>query len=74
MSSDQFRSRIDTLVQRVHGVAPAPGFSEVMFPGEPEQRIAEERKRGIPYTDAETAMFRSMAEKYGVEPLSLIPK
>lgn len=74
MSSEQFRSRMDTLVQRVHGVDPAHGFSEVMFPGEPEHRIAEERKKGIPYADAEKAMFMSMAEKSGVEPLSLTSK
>ncbi|KAM0550197.1 hypothetical protein ACHAPJ_009045 [Fusarium lateritium] len=42
MSVEQFRSRMDTLVQRVHGVTPADGFREVLFPGEPEYRLAVE--------------------------------
>lgn len=72
MSSEDFRKRIDTLVQRVHGVSPAPGFSEVLFPGEPEHRLSQERNRqGIPFAEAEKSMFASMAAKYGVPDLTL---
>ncbi|KAF7532964.1 hypothetical protein G7054_g7470 [Neopestalotiopsis clavispora] len=72
MSSDEFRSRMDTLVQRVHGVTPAEGFSEVLFPGEPEYRLSVQRSReGIPFADAEKDMFEEIAKKYGVEPLPM---
>lgn len=72
MSSEDFRKRIDTLVQRVHGVSPAPGFNEVLFPGEPEHRLSQERnKQGIPFAEAEKSMFTSMAAKYGVPDLKL---
>lgn len=72
MSSDEFRSRIDTLVQRVHGVAPADGFKEVLFPGEPEHRLSVERKvQGLPFAEAEKKMFDELAEKYGVPTLAL---
>lgn len=70
MSSDEFRSRMDTLVQRVHGVTPANGFKEVLFPGEPEYRLSVQRsKEGIPFADAEKEMFDDIAKKYGVDTL-----
>lgn len=70
MSSDEFRSRMDTLVQRVHGVTPAKGFKEVLFPGEPEYRLSVQRsKEGIPFADAEKEMFDDIAKKYGVDAL-----
>ncbi|KAJ0268960.1 hypothetical protein COL940_012883 [Colletotrichum noveboracense] len=72
MSSEQFRARMDTLVQRVHGVTPADGFKEVLFPGEPEYRLAEERKvQGLPFADAEKKMFEDLASKYDVPGLQL---
>lgn len=72
ISSREFRSRMDTLVQRVHGVTPADGFKEVLFPGEPEYRLAKERAvRGLPFADAEKKMFDELAGKYNVAPLSL---
>ncbi|KAI1387024.1 Malate/L-lactate dehydrogenase [Hypoxylon trugodes] len=70
MSSEGFRARMDTLVQRVHGVTPAAGFKEVLFPGEPEHRLSIERSsQGLPFVDAEKAMFDKLAEKYGVSSL-----
>lgn len=72
MSADAFRERIDTLVQRVHSVAPAPGFNEVLFPGEPEYRLSQIRKsEGIPYADAEKIMFQKMAKQFEIEDLKL---
>lgn len=72
MSAESFRERMDTLVQRVHGIAPAPGFKEVLFPGEPEHRMSVARQaEGIPYADAEKKMFESMAAQFGIENLKL---
>ena len=72
MDAESFRSRIDTLVQRVHGVTPAPGFKEVLFPGEPEYRLSQQRsKEGIPYADAEKKMLTDMATKYHLSNLEL---
>ncbi|KAL4972761.1 Malate/L-lactate dehydrogenase [Aspergillus desertorum] len=71
-SVDDFKARMDTLVQRAHGVAPAPGFSEVLFPGEPEHRLGlQRRKEGIPYADSEKKMFAEAAKQYGVSELPL---
>ncbi|KAI9043205.1 Ldh family oxidoreductase [Aspergillus affinis] len=72
MSTEDFKARMDVLVQRVHGVSPAPGFSEVLFPGEPEYRLGIQRqKEGIPYADAEKSVFADAAKQYGIDELSL---
>ncbi|KAJ6012647.1 malate dehydrogenase [Penicillium canescens] len=72
ISSDDFKSRMDTLAQRVHGVTPAPGFNEVLFPGEPEHRLGtQRRKEGIPYADVERQMFIDAAKQYGLAELEL---
>lgn len=74
IGAEEFRSRMDTLVQRVHAVTPSEGFEEVLFPGEPEHRLALERGRqGIPYADAEKKMFDELSEKYGVPAIVLSP-
>lgn len=74
IGAKEFRSRMDTLVQRVHAVTPSEGFKEVLFPGEPEHRLSLEReKRGIAYADAEKKMFDELAEKYGVQAMALSP-
>lgn len=72
ISSTEFRSRMDQLVQRVHGVTPADGFNEVLFPGEPEYRLSVERQRqGLPFAEAEKIMFDDLAKNYGVDSLPM---
>ncbi|KAI0387224.1 putative malate dehydrogenase [Hypomontagnella monticulosa] len=67
MSSENFRSRMDTLARRVHAVTPATGFEEVLFPGEPEYRLSIERSsQGLPFAHAEKIMFDKLAKKYDV--------
>ncbi|KAJ9650468.1 hypothetical protein H2198_010224 [Neophaeococcomyces mojaviensis] len=70
IGADEFKSRMDTLVQRVHAVAPASGFQEVLFPGEPEYRLSKLRSgQGIPYAEAEKKMLDDAAASYGVPSL-----
>ncbi|KAF7591479.1 hypothetical protein BBP40_001525 [Aspergillus hancockii] len=72
MSTDDFKTWMDRLAPRVHGVPPAPGFDELLFPGEPEHRIGmQRRKEGIPYADAEKQMFVDAAKLYGVSEMPL---
>lgn len=72
LSTDDFKARVDTMVQRVHGTTPAPGFNEVLFPGEPEHRLGAQRRRdGIPYADAEKQIFADSAKLFGVAELLL---
>ena len=56
VSEEDYRARMDTLVERVRAVPKAQGFDEILIPGEPEARLeAEHRKTGIPYSPHDLA-------------------
>ena len=70
---DDYRARMDKLVQRVHDNPPAEGFSEVVIPGEPESRLEAERRRtGVPYGPKEFAALQEEAAKAGLPALPVI--
>ena len=46
-SIDGFQASVESLVERVKSVPPAPGFEEVLLPGEPEARTRAEREGAI---------------------------
>jgi LDH2 family malate/lactate/ureidoglycolate dehydrogenase len=72
---EDYRDRMDTLIERVHASPTAPDFEEVLMPGEPERRHEEERRRrGIPYSTNETAALQEEAAKAGIAPLDVSPK
>lgn len=51
-SLDNFRSRTDELADRLRAVPPAPGFDEVLSPGDPEARTRAKREHdGIPVAE-----------------------
>ncbi len=75
VSEDDYRARIDTLIDRVRAAPRADGYAEVLLPGEPEDRIEEERrKRGIPYAASEVAALQDEAKQAGVQPLVVSDK
>jgi LDH2 family malate/lactate/ureidoglycolate dehydrogenase len=74
MRADMFQpmadfSRVsDELQSQIRGVPPAPGFDEVMVPGDPEARARAERSRnGIPLTDVGWKTLTDLAQELGVE-------
>jgi LDH2 family malate/lactate/ureidoglycolate dehydrogenase len=70
VSADDFRHRMDTLVQRVHACPIAEGFEEILMPGEFEARLETERMRaGIPYNPDDLAAIQKEAENTGQSPL-----
>jgi LDH2 family malate/lactate/ureidoglycolate dehydrogenase len=70
VSEDDYRARIDTLIERVRAAPRADGYAEVLLPGEPEYRIEDERRKcGIPYAASEIAALQDEAKKAGVQPL-----
>jgi uncharacterized oxidoreductase len=65
---DAFKARIDEVIDAVASVPPAPGFSRVVVPGEPE--IATEAQRelsGIPISEETWRQFKEAARSVGVE-------
>jgi uncharacterized oxidoreductase len=56
-----------TLYDRIKATPPAPGFAEVLLPGEPEQRTAVERRRsGIPIDETTWGQLVAAAADFGV--------
>jgi LDH2 family malate/lactate/ureidoglycolate dehydrogenase len=73
VSLEEFRDRMDTLIQRVHDSPKAAGFSEILIAGEPESRMeALRRKNGIPYSASELTPLAEEAAKAGIPPLRLL--
>jgi hydroxycarboxylate dehydrogenase B len=61
---------LDRLSQRVRSVPPAPGFAEVLLPGEPEQRSRIERGTAVTIPSATWATIVEAGESVGVGPPS----
>jgi LDH2 family malate/lactate/ureidoglycolate dehydrogenase len=67
---EEYRTRMDTLIERVHAAPTAQGFDEVLVHGEPELRHEAERRRtGIPYSASEVGALQEEAAKAGVAAL-----
>ena len=63
-----FPKHVSNLRRRVKDVKPAPGFDEVLVPGEPEARsYALRREQGIPLPDAVWADIQRLATEFGLE-------
>jgi LDH2 family malate/lactate/ureidoglycolate dehydrogenase len=70
--AEEYRTRMDTLIERVHAAPRAEGFDEVLVAGEPELRHEAERRRtGIPYSAGEVAALQAEAAKVGVAALAV---
>jgi LDH2 family malate/lactate/ureidoglycolate dehydrogenase len=60
-SLDEYEESTDYYLGRIKEVPPAPGFSEVLWPGEPEQRSRQQRLReGIPIPDTTWEALQSL--------------
>jgi len=66
--SESFKQRIDKLIRSVKSSPTAPGFTEILIPGEPEYREEEKRsKAGIPIPDAAWKTLENACKEYGVD-------
>jgi len=62
-----FQKEVDALVDHVKSSPLAPGFDEILVPGEPEQRVVEQRLReGIYIGDAAWQEICAIGESVGV--------
>lgn len=64
---ETFKARADAMYDELKAAPTAPGFQEIMIPGEIESRLAEKSlAEGIAINAATEREFREMAEKYQV--------
>jgi L-2-hydroxycarboxylate dehydrogenase (NAD+) len=70
MPAEAFAARMGQMIARIKALPPAPGVTEVMYPGEPEARTAEARReRGIPVSAVTRTALAKLAGALGIEPL-----
>ncbi|HEY3343156.1 MAG TPA: Ldh family oxidoreductase, partial [Anaerolineae bacterium] len=66
---DEYNRASEEILRDLKNVTPAAGFSEVLFPGEPELRAAQRRKaEGIPIADEVWQQVVEAMRKVGVDP------
>jgi uncharacterized oxidoreductase len=69
---EEFLAESAALCQQIKDTRPAPGFHEVLLPGEPEQRTAAERRQtGIAIDAVTWSQITEAGAKVGVPPLAL---
>lgn len=72
-SKESYEKNADFVMGRVKKIKPAPGFKEVLIPGEPEANSAAERKKdGIPVADATWAQIVEGGKSVGVDIEALV--
>jgi uncharacterized oxidoreductase len=73
-SKESYEQNADFVLQRIKKVKPAPGFNEVLIPGEPEANSAAERlKDGIPVADTTWQQIVEGGKSVGVDVEALVP-
>ncbi|TVR57839.1 MAG: Ldh family oxidoreductase [Spirochaetaceae bacterium] len=69
IAEDEFRERVDDLIEQLKASPKAPGVDEILAPGEIERRrVAESKRSGIAVTGDVLAQLVDLAESLGVEP------
>jgi LDH2 family malate/lactate/ureidoglycolate dehydrogenase len=64
---ERYARGVETLAQRMKSIQPAPGFQEVLLPGEPEHRTRESRAAGVSLPPATWQAIAQDARSVGVE-------
>jgi LDH2 family malate/lactate/ureidoglycolate dehydrogenase len=65
---EKFGGFVEELIQRIKASRPAPGFADVLLPGEPEANMAAQRSAaGIPIPEATWEGLQALAQELGVK-------
>jgi len=65
---DEFKNKVKVLFKNIKNVPKAPGFTEILIPGEPERRTAAQRlKDGIPVSPETWKTIENIATKLKIK-------
>lgn len=65
---DEFYAQVNNLIEFVKSSKLAPGFDEILIPGEPEMRVEQERSKNGIFVDDETwRQIKEVAQELDVE-------
>jgi len=65
---EEYKAHVDNVIDGIKALPRADGFEEILVPGEPEDRVQEERERnGIPIPKGTVRRLQEVAQKLGIE-------
>lgn len=68
LNVDEFYAQVNNLIEFVKSSKLAPGFDEILIPGEPEMRVEQERSKDGIFVDDETwRQIKEIAQELDVE-------
>ncbi|MHB8992862.1 MAG: Ldh family oxidoreductase [Chloroflexota bacterium] len=71
--ADEFASVVDSTIRRIRAIPPAPGFDEVLLPGDPEHRTRAKRlTEGVSMPDSSWETLQKQSKQYKVDLSALI--
>ena len=64
---EEYKEHVDNLIEGLKALPKAEGFDEILVPGEPEDRVYEDRIRhGIPLPQGTVRRLRDVAERLDI--------
>ena len=64
---EAYKDDVDTMIDQLKALPPAEGVSGVLVPGEPEDRVHDDRvKNGIPLPEGTVRNLRVVAQRFGI--------
>lgn len=65
---DEFKDKVDSMIEQIRALPPAKGVREVLLPGDPESReMAKRMKGGIPIEEKTWDKIAEVARSYGID-------
>jgi LDH2 family malate/lactate/ureidoglycolate dehydrogenase len=65
---EAYKEQVDNLIDALKALPKAEGSDEILVPGEPEDRVYQDRiKQGIPLPEGTVRNLRTVADKLGIE-------
>ena len=64
---EKYKAHVDAIIEGLKALPKASGVDEILVPGEPEDKVYDERLRnGIPLPEGTVRKLRDMSERFGV--------
>lgn len=64
----EFKTHMDTWIERFRSAKTAPGYDKVLIPGDPEREVEEQRRKyGVPLLDVVIKDLQALGDKFSLQ-------
>jgi LDH2 family malate/lactate/ureidoglycolate dehydrogenase len=64
----EFKTHMDTWIERFRTAKTAPGYDKVLIPGDPEREVEEQRrKHGVPLLEVVIKDLQALGDKFSLQ-------